>query len=53
MTEYQKVVVSNLELCCLIMSLTKAALKKMSEDEVIALTVASIADLKSDFRRLE
>ena len=45
------------------MSLTEAALKKMSKDEVIALTleyqakfnltVASIADLKSDFRRLE
>ena len=45
------------------MSLTEAALNKMSKDEVIALTleyqakfnstVASIADLKSDFRRLE
>ena len=45
------------------MSLTEAALKKMSKDVVIALTleyqakfnstVASIADLKSDFRRLE
>ena len=45
------------------MSLTEAARKKMSKDEVIALTleyqakfsstVASIADLKSDFRRLE
>ena len=63
LTEKQKFVVSNLELCCLIMSLTEATLKKMSKDEVIALTleyqaklnstVASIADLKSDFRRLE
>ena len=45
------------------MSLTEAALKKMSKDEVLALTleyqakfnstVANIADLKSDFRRLE
>ena len=45
------------------MSLTEAALKKMSKDEVIALflkyqakfnsTVASTAELKSDFRRLE
>ena len=45
------------------MSLTEAALKEMSKDEVIALileyqakfnsTVASIAELKSDFRRLE
>ena len=47
----------------LIMSLTEAALKKMSKDEVTALTleyqekfnstVASIADLKSDCGRLE
>ena len=45
------------------MPLTEAALKEMSKDEVIALTleyqvkfnstVASIADLMSDFRRLE
>ena len=45
------------------MSLTEAALKKMSKDEVIELTlecqakfnstIASIADLKSEFRRLE
>ena len=45
------------------MSLTKAALKKMSKDEDIALTLeyqtklnstlANIADLKPDFRRLE
>ena len=45
------------------MSLTEATLKKMSKDEVIALTleyqakfnstVASMADLKSDFRRLD
>ena len=45
------------------MSLTEAALKKMSKDDVIALTleyqakfsstVASIADLKSDYRRLD
>ena len=45
------------------MSLSEAALKKMSKDEVIALTLeyqekfnstlASIAELKSDFRRLE
>ena len=47
----------------LIMSLTEAALKKMSKDEIIVLTLeyqakfnstaASIADLKSDFKRLE
>ena len=45
------------------MSLTEAALKKMSKDEIIVLTLeyqakfnstaASIADLKSDFKRLE
>ena len=45
------------------MSITEAALKKMSKDEVITLTleyqakfnstVASILDLRSDFRRLE
>ena len=45
------------------MSLTESALKKMSKDEIIALTLeyqakfnltlASIADLKSGFRRLE
>ena len=45
------------------MSLTETALQKMSKDKVIALTlkhqakfsstVRSIADLKSDFRRLE
>ena len=45
------------------MSLTEAALKKMSKDAVIALTLeyqakfnstlASIADLKYDFRRLK
>ena len=45
------------------MSLTEAVLKKMSKDEVIALTlkyqakfnltIASFADLKSDFRRFE
>ena len=30
---------TNLELCCLVMSFTEAALKKMSKDEVIALTL--------------
>ena len=51
LTEKQKFVVRNLELCCLIMSLTEAALKKISKDEVTALTLANIADLKSGFRR--
>ena len=55
-------VVSNLELCCLIMSVNEAPLKKVSKDVVIALTLhyrakfnstlANIIDLKSDFRRL-
>ena len=55
--------VCNLELSYLIMSLAEAAFKKMSEYEVMtltldyqakfSLTLANIADLKSDFGRLE
>ena len=39
LTEYQKFVVSNFELCFLIRSLSEIALKKISKDEVIALTL--------------
>ena len=56
-------VVSNLELCCLILLLNEAPLKKVSKDEVVVLTLdyqakfnstlANIIDLKSDFGRLE
>ena len=56
-------VVRNLELCCLIMSLSEALLKKEGKDEVIVLTLdcqakfnstlANIIDLKSDFGMLE
>ena len=56
-------VVRNLELCCLIMSLNEALLKKEGKDEVIVLTLdyqakfnstlANIIDLKSDFGMLE
>ena len=56
-------VVSNLELCCLILLLNEAPFKKVSKDEVVVLTLdyqakfnstlANIIDLKSDFGRLE
>ena len=61
LTEQHTFVVSNLELCYLIILLTVAALKKISKDEIIATTpwnkfnstLANIVDLKTDFWRLE
>ena len=63
LSEQQKFVESNLQLRCLTMPLTEAALKKKSKDEIIALileyrvkfnpTLANIEYLKSNFKRLE
>ena len=47
LTEQQKFVVSYLELIYLIMALTEAAHKKMSEGEVIVLTLVFHAQLNS------